>query len=184
MSSLSQRRRHRKAHGLPLPRMARDQKGDPEAFRKWEQKAKNPRKSGSGKEVSSRTLKVKANGTGVHFSMTQWKSEKHQSWSIPAEGFKGHVTTDDSPQGIAGKWGAGVGRWCNWIMMKRWDPLHGMYGSVEAEFEVQRTIKRAELTAFLCRLKKVIGPMVHVDNKGIIRWAVERRKEMHRSKSW
>ena len=33
-------------------------------------------------------------------------------------------------------------------------PLHGMYGSVEAELEVQRTIKRAELTAFLCLLKK------------------------------
>ena len=33
-------------------------------------------------------------------------------------------------------------------------PLHGMYGSMEAEFEVQRTIKRAELTAFLCFLKK------------------------------
>ena len=47
-------------------------------------------------------------------------------------------------------------------------PLHGMYGSMEAEFEVQCTIKRAELTAFLCLLKKVIGPiMVHVDNKGI-----------------
>ena len=44
-----------------------------------------------------------------------------------------------------------------------------MYGSVEAEFEVQRTITRAELTAFLCFLKKVIGPIkVHVDNKGII----------------
>ena len=28
------------------------------------------------------------------------------------------------------------------------EPLHGMYGSVEAEFEVQRTIKSAELTAF------------------------------------
>ena len=27
--------------------------------------------------------------------------------------------------------------------------LHGMYGSMEAEFEVQRTTKRAELTAFL-----------------------------------
>ena len=27
-----------------------------------------------------------------------------------------------------------------------------MYGSVEVEFEVQRTIKRAELTAFLCLL--------------------------------
>ena len=48
-------------------------------------------------------------------------------------------------------------------------PLHGMHGSMEAEFEVQRTIKRAELTAFLGLLKKVIGPIkVHVDNKGII----------------
>ena len=48
-------------------------------------------------------------------------------------------------------------------------PLHGMYVRLmEAEFEVQRTIKRAELTAFLCLLKKVIGPIkVHVDNKGI-----------------
>ena len=55
-------------------------------------------------------------------------------------------------------------------MMKRWGPLHAMYGSVEAEFEVQRTVKRAELTAFLCLfLNRVIGPiMVHVDNKGII----------------
>ena len=36
-------------------------------------------------------------------------------------------------------------------------PLHGMYGSMEAGFEVQRTIKTAELTAFFCLLKKVIG---------------------------
>ena len=40
---------------------------------------------------------------------------------------------------------------------------------MEAEFVVQRTIKRAELTACLCPLKKVIGPVkAHVDNKGII----------------
>ena len=46
-----------------------------------------------------------------------------------------------------------------------------MNGSMEAEYEVQRTIKRAELTAFLCLLKKVIGPIrVHVDNKGITDW--------------
>ena len=44
-------------------------------------------------------------------------------------------------------------------------PLHEM----EAEKEVQRTIKRAELTAFLCFLRKVSGPIqVHVGNKGII----------------
>ena len=33
-------------------------------------------------------------------------------------------------------------------------PLHGMYGSMEAEYEVQRTVKRAELTAFLCLLQR------------------------------
>ena len=37
--------------------------------------------------------------------------------------------------------------------------MHGLYGSMEAEFEVQRTIKRAELTAFFCLLKKVIEPI-------------------------
>ena len=58
-----------------------------------------------------------------------------------------------------------VGLWCSWIVTKNWDPLHGMYGSMEAEFEVQRT-KGAELTAFLCLLKKVVGPTkVHVDNE-------------------
>ena len=52
-------------------------------------------------------------------------------------------------------------------------PLHGMYGSMEAKF----ANKRAELTAFLCFLKKVIGPIkVHVDI-GIIDglWRRERK---------
>ena len=49
--------------------------------------------------------------------------------------------------------------------MKDLELFHGMYGSMEAEFEVQPTFKRTELTAFLCLLKKVIGPVkVHVDN--------------------
>ena len=48
---------------------------------------------------------------------------------------------------------------CGWSVVQ-WDfdqelgPLHGRYGSLDAELEVQRTIKRAELTAFLCPLKK------------------------------
>ena len=59
-------------------------------------------------------------------------------------------------------------QWFNWILMRKVGPLHGMYGSMEAELEVQRTIRRAELTA-LCLLKKVIGPIkLHVDNKGIM----------------
>ena len=49
---------------------------------------------------------------------------------------------------------------------------------MEAELEVQGTIKRAELTVFLCLLKKVIGSIkVHVENKGIIDgpWKGERK---------
>ena len=56
-------------------------------------------------------------------------------------------------------------------------PLHGMYGSVEAELEVQRTINMAERTAFLYFLERVIGPIrVHVDKKGHYRWITKRRK--------
>ena len=56
--------------------------------------------------------------------------------------------------------------------------LHGMYGSMEVELEVQRTMKTAELTAFLCLPKKVFGPTkVHVGNKEIIdgSWRRERK---------
>ena len=89
-----------------------------------------------------------------HFSMRKWESEKHESGSMPAEGFKGHVVTDGSLLVNDGKWGA-----CGCAVVQldsdeELGPLHGMYGSIEAEFEVQRTIKRAELTAFLCLLRK------------------------------
>ena len=33
-------------------------------------------------------------------------------------------------------------------------PMHGMYGSSDAEFDLQRTVKRAELTASLCLVEK------------------------------
>ena len=62
------------------------------------------------------------------------------------KGSKGHVATDGSLLGSAGKWGA-----CGWSVVQldkdeELGLLHGMYGSMEAEFEVQRTINRAELT--------------------------------------
>ena len=100
--------------------------------------------------------------------MKKWESEKHKVWGVLADEFKGHVATDGSLLGTAGKRGA-----CGWSVLQLDDdeelrPLHGVYGSTKAKFEVQRTIKRAKLTAFLCFLKKVIGPIkVHVGNKGI-----------------
>ena len=110
--------------------------------------------------------------------MQKWESEKHKNWGMTAEGLKGHVATDGSLLGAVGLWGA-----CGWSVVQldydeELGPLRGMYGSMEAEFEVQRIIKRAELTAFLCLLKKVIGPIkVHVNNKGIIDglWRGERK---------
>ena len=86
--------------------------------------------------------------------MKKCESEKHKSWSTPAD-FKGHVATDDSLLGTAAvKWRA-----CVWAVVQldsdeELGPLHGMYGSLDAELEVQRTIKRAELTAFLVFLGK------------------------------
>ena len=99
---------------------------------------------------------------------------------MSAEGFQSHVATDGSLLGSAGKWGA-----CGWSVVQldfdeELGPLHGMFGSLDAAFEVQRTIKRAELTAFLCLLDKVIGPIkVHVDNNGLIDGLRRGEKEMH-----
>ena len=72
------------------------------------------------------------------------------------------------------------GRACGWSVVQLdydeelWS-LHRMHGSMEAELEVQRAIKRRVLTAFFYLLKKVTGPIkVHVDNKGIIDGFMER----------
>ena len=45
----------------------------------------------------------------------------------------------------------------------------GCTGTLDAQLEVQRTIKTAELTAVWCLIREAVGPtMVHVDNKGIV----------------
>ena len=38
--------------------------------------------------------------------MKKWEFEKHKNWGMPAEGFKGHVATDGSHLGKAGKMGS------------------------------------------------------------------------------
>ena len=96
----------------------------PESFTQWEQKARTSKK--------------------------EWReSEKHRSWRMPVEGFKGRVATDGSLSGKTGKWGAPGWAVVQLDYEEEMEPLHAMYGSVEADLEVQRTIKRAELTALL-----------------------------------
>ena len=132
----------------------------PEAFIKWEQKTKTSKKEWKWQRgIVTHPLSESQWNRGHFFSMKKWESEKHKSWGMPAEEFKGHVTTEGS-----------LG--CSVVQLdydEELGPLHGMYGSREAEIAVQRIIKRAELTAFLCLLKKIVGPSkVHVDKKGII----------------
>ena len=104
-----------------------------------------------------------------HLTVRRWESEKHKSWDIPVEGFWNHVATEGSLFRVSGKWSA-----CGWsvVQMKHDEemrPMHGMYGTQDAELEVRCTMKRAELTAFLCLFRRGIRPAtVHVDKKGII----------------
>ena len=173
------RRKAQKSTGSTIAQNGTSSDGRFQRYSESGSKKRQPQKrSGSGKEVLSRILSVKTNGTGVTSCMKKLQSEKHRSWSIPPEAFKGHVATDGSLLGTAEKWSA-----CGWSVVQldydeELGPLHGMCGSMEAEFEIQPTINSAELTAFFCLLKNVIGPInVHVDDKGIIdgSWRGERK---------
>ena len=55
--------------------------------------------------------------------------------------------------------GSGVivgGQVCNWIMLRRRDQCTEC--TLDADLEVQRTVKTAELTAFSCLFRRIFGP--------------------------
>ena len=64
-------------------------------------------------------------------------------------------------------------------------PMRGIDGTSDAECDVQRNIKRAELTAILCLLTRMVGPTsAHVAYRGIISTgAVEKKNEVHLSEN-
>ena len=63
-------------------------------------------------------------------------------------------------------WG---GQLCSFDTHEEMEPVRGMHGTLDAELEIQRTIKRAGLKAFLCLLRRIIAPATaHVDNKAFI----------------
>ena len=88
----------------------------------------------------------------------RWESEKHRSWCMPVDGFRDHVATDGPQLGVSGQWSA-----CDWLVVQldhdvKMGPVHEMHGTLEADLEVVRTIKRAELTAFFCLFRRIVGP--------------------------
>ena len=156
----------------------------PEVFRKWEQKTKTSKKEWKWQIGKVAHPLSESQWKRGHFRMKMWESEKHRSKSMQVEGFTGQVATDGSLIGETGKLRA-----CGWAVVhldydEEMGPLCGMYGTMEAECEVQHTIKRAELTTLLCFLKKVIGPIkVHVDNKGTSDGLQKRRGRVYQAKS-
>ena len=118
-------------------------------------------------EMGAKIKNIKeGNGSGKEASLTHPPSESQ--WSKkPAK-----CEEIGSLRRVAEKWRA-----CGWSVVQLYQdeelgPMHGMCGALEAEHEVYRTIKRAELpelTAFLCFFKKIIGRTnAHVDNKWIL----------------
>ena len=144
--SLPQGGRHRKTQALPSPRIVRGQTGDPRGFQKEGAKKREPFKKKSDPRSESQCNRG-------HLSIKKWESEKHKSWCMPAE-FKGHVATDGSLLGTAGKWEA-----CGWAVVQldydeEFGALHGMYGSMEAEYDVQRHQEGGADGTFMLAQKK------------------------------
>ena len=154
------------------------QKADPRRI--WLNGSKGPkrqRKIGSGKQESPRTTTSESNWRKRNLCRSTGKDRK--STKVGACQLKGFprpcchrwffavsrviyvrpFATGGSLLGVLGRWGAH-----GWsVVQLDHDEEMG------AELEVQRTIKRAELTTSLCFLRKANGPtVVHVGNKGII----------------
>ena len=58
---------------------------------------------------------------------------------MPVEGFRNAVATDGSLFGVSGRWGASV-----WSVVQPdhdedMGPMHGMYGTLDPDLELQRT---------------------------------------------
>ena len=68
-----------------------------EVFTKWEQTAKTSKKG-----IAAHRLSKGPRNRG-HCSTQKWESEKHKSWSMPAEHIKDHVAADGSLLGNTGK---------------------------------------------------------------------------------
>ena len=101
-----------------------------------------------------RNLEVKAIGGEATFRSAGENQKTHKSFGMSVEGSGDHVTTDSSLSRVLGRWSA-----CGWSVVQldhheEMAPMHGMHETLDAVLEVQRTIKRAALTAFLLTTKE------------------------------
>ena len=98
MSSMPQRRGHGEAQAIPLPKQERSHTTDPRDLQKVGAASEEWKWQGVMTYPT-----CESQWKRDHFSVKSWESEKHKSWGLPAEGFQGHVATDGSFLGVAGK---------------------------------------------------------------------------------
>ena len=92
-----------------------------------------------------RILIAEVAGGQVTCQSEGWESKKHTSWGMLVEDFRNEVATDGSLLGVSDRRSA-----CGWsvVMLDHHKKMHGMNGTLDAKLELQRAIKRAELTTF------------------------------------
>ena len=98
------------------------------------------RNTGSGRE-ESRTL-CESHWEMNHCSVRKWESERIRAGVSQREAFRITFPRMVHSWELQGNGERVDGQWCGWITMKSLGPMHGINGTLEAEFEVQRTIKR------------------------------------------
>ena len=153
-------KKHREAQALPLSVMEGSWEPDPK--RTGDIGSNGPtrrRRVGSGNMESRRTPLSEGDWRKSHVSVQWWESDKQRSWRRSAEGFRDH--RHHRWLSVASLRAGGVlagGRRCR-LITRKWRLMHGMYETLDAELEVQRTTKTAELTAFLCLFRRIFGPI-------------------------
>ena len=114
--------KHRLYH---CPEWHEIRRGIPEAFRKWEQKAKTSKKEWKWQRgIVAHPLSESQWNRG-HFSMQKWESEKHKSWACQQRASRVMLLLTAPCWEPLASGEHVVGQWYSWTTMKRWSPCMG-----------------------------------------------------------
>ena len=103
------------------------------------------------------------NGTSGKFRSQRLFSEASVNGTEECVVFRKHIATDVSLKGVTVRDAA-----CGWAVVQPDNDQYAVCGTMLAEIEVQRTIKRAELWLFTMAFSCLRGPAtIHTDNMAI-----------------
>ena len=163
VKDVARRKAQRNTGSVIVRRGKKSDMGSPRNGESGSRQQKCPNKIDDGKEDSLRTLQMKASCTGAS-GQQRWVSKQHRNWGWP----------DGSLFGASGKWERG----CSGLQLNDGNegPMFGTCGTLQANLEVQRTIKRAKQTVFCASSGKL--SVSHTGQQRNYKWAMERRSKV------